>query len=186
MSSEVCNDDNNNESLVFESQEEDEEEQTVKQSVPAATRNEPKPKPKREKFVWRDHSKWECLDELTDFLDTEEFVVYDDRDLKIGQKFYFRCSRIPEDRKRSEWCSCRFNIFLPSHSNDIILETNGEAHDHNELLKGKKRTLSIEMQTFIYDLYKKETKKHSTVLLHIDAARKEHNLFNNEPNPTNR
>lgn len=145
-----------------------------------------KTKTKRNKFNWKVHSKWDHLDKLADFLESEGFVVYDDRDLKIGQKFYFRCNRIPKDRKRTEWCSCRYNIFLPSNSNDIILETNGEEHNHNELLQEKKRPVSIEMQAFIFDLFEKETKKCSSVLLHIDAARKEQMLFVDELNPTSR
>lgn len=116
----------------------------------------------------------------------EGFVIYDDSDLNMGQKFYFRCSRIPKDRKRSEWCSRRYIIFLPSQSNDIILLTNDEEHNHNELSKGKKRLISPEMLVFIHDLYKKETKKASSVILHIDAARREQQLFVDEPNPTNK
>lgn len=42
------------------------------------------------------------------------------------------------------------------------------------------------MLNFINDLYDKETKKHSSVLLHINAAREKQGLFTNEINPSKR
>lgn len=141
---------------------------------------------KRNQFTWVEDSKWGSLEEVEDFLDTNGFVVFDDRDLKSGQKFYFRCMRIPKDRKRTEWCSKRYVVFLPSNSNEIILQTNCCEHNHNDLLKGKKRPISSEMMEFINQLYKLETTKTNQVLLHIQAARNKQNLFQDEPDPTRR
>lgn len=177
-------DSNNNESLIFESQDEDESVQSIQNKTD--TNKVEENKTKRNKFNWGTHSHWQSLDEVEEFLNSEGFVIHDDKDLKCGQKFYFRCMRIPKDRKREEWCSKRFIVFLPSHSNEIILQTNFEEHNHNELLKGKKRSISIEMLEFIHDLYKRETKKASSILLHIDGARKNQGLFVDEPNPSNR
>lgn len=39
------------------------------------------------------------------------------------------------------------------------------------------------MLAFIHDLYEKDTKKASSVLKHIDAARDNQGLFADEPNP---
>lgn len=141
---------------------------------------------KRNKHTWTEHSRWNSLDDVGDFLEAEGFVVFDDKELKCGHKFYLRCSRIPKDRKRCEWCSRRYIIFLPSDTKEIILQSNNMEHNHNELLKGKKRQMSPEMLEFINDLYDKETKKASSVLLHINAARENQKLFLDEPNPTNR
>lgn len=179
------------ESLVFESQDEDEvelnlsvqlrdDEEITIEAIEAVEAKEIV----RNKFKWTIHSKWDSLDDLGDFLDSEGMVVFDDRVLNIGQKIFVRCNRIPKSRKRCEWCSRRYNIFLPSNSHEIILETNGKEHDHNILLKKQKRPVSSEMKAFINDLYQRETKKHSSVLLHIDAARKDQMLFCDEPNPT--
>lgn len=190
-------DSNNNESLIFESQGESDNEictvvkpkdtNAAQQGTETDAANiEKEQEPKRNKFKWSDHSRYSSLDDVGDFLESEGFVVFDDKDLQCGQKFYFRCNRIPKDRKRSEWCCRRHTIFLPANTSEIILETNNMEHNHNELLIGKKRPISPEMLEFINDLYDKETRKTSSVLHHINAARDKQNLFANEPNPTNR
>lgn len=138
------------------------------------------------KHNWTEHSKYESLDDADDFLHAEGFVLFDDKDLKCGQKFYYRCNRIPKDRKRLEWCARRFIVFLPSDSRDIILQTNGENHSHNELLKNKHNNISPEMRNFINDLYKMETKRSSSIWLHLNDARERHHLFIDEPNPSKR
>lgn len=53
----------------------------------------------RNKFRWSIESSWTSLEEALVFLEEEGFVNYDDSDLKCGQKFYFRCKRIPKSRK---------------------------------------------------------------------------------------
>lgn len=179
--------------MIFESQDEDLDECSSGINVNDSdatklelsdTVNEPESKLKRNKFNWVENSKWKSLDDVTDFLDSEGFVVFDDKDLQIGQKFYFRCMRIPKNRKRHEWCSRRFVVFLPSDSNEIILQTNNEEHSHDELMQGKKRPISPEMLEFIHDLYKMGTTKHTTVSQHIEQSREKYKLFQNEPNPT--
>lgn len=187
------NDSNNNESLVFESQEEIESdlslqpENTIAANVEiegTATCVEIETKSGRKQYTWSEHSRWESLDEIGDFLESEGFVVFDDKELQCGQKFYFRCGRIPKNRKRCEWCNRRYIIYLPSDTNEIILQTNNMEHNHSELLKDKKKPISSEMLEFINDLYEKETKKHSSVLRHIVAAREKQGLFADESNPT--
>lgn len=116
----------------------------------------------------------------------EGFSVFTNRDLNCVEKYYYRCKRIPKERKRTEWCDRRYILFLPSNTNEINLLTNGLEHNHDQLLKGQKRTMSPEMVAFIHDLYKKDTKKPSAVILHIDAARNDINLFRDEPNPNPR
>lgn len=124
------------------------------------------------------------MDEAIDAITAEGFKLYDDHDLKCGQKFYFRCGKVP--KARSTWCDKRYTIFLPSNNNDIITLSNGLQHNHNELLKGQKRLVSKEMITFIHELYDNETTMPSSVLAHIESARQKYNLFKDEENPNKR
>lgn len=141
-------------------------------------------KPKRNKFQWVVHSKWDSLDKVEDFLQSNGFVLYDNKDLLSGQKFYFRCESIPKDRKRADWCAQQFIVFLPADSPiDILLQWNGNDHNHNALLLGKRRPISKEMLAFINDLYDKGTTIANSIRSHIDSARKEYNLFQDEPTP---
>lgn len=132
INSVACGDNVHDESLLFEDDDDEEEESVLKTTVEKTTES------KRKKHIWTEHSKWDSLDAVDDYLTAEGFVLFDDQDLKMGQKFYYRCSRIPKDRKREEWCARRFIVFLPSDSNEIILQTNSSDHDHHILLKGKK------------------------------------------------
>lgn len=141
-------------------------------------------KAKRQNFKWEVHSKYNSLEEVEQFLEAEGFVLYDNKDLVCGQKFYYRCGCIPRDRKREQWCARRFIIYLPSDCNDIFLQWNALDHNHEELLIGQKKPISKEMLTFINDLYDKQTFKHSSIILHIESARNEQNIFRNEPNPS--
>lgn len=159
-------DDNNNESLIFESQGEEENipiPPTQSSTADATKIDNTGNKIKRNKFKWKIHSTYNSLEEVEEFLESEGFVIYTDRDLKCGQKFYYRCMHVPKDRKREEWCARRYVLFF-----------------------GKKRHISNEMRDFIEVLYRKETKKPSSVLFHIDAARNEQKIFTDEPNPTKR
>lgn len=101
-----------------------------------------KPKKKvRNKFKWTKHSEWDSLDAALDFLEEEGFTLYDDKELNMGQKFYFRCKWTPKSVKT--YCASRFILFLPSDSNDIILQHNGNEHDHDAIMQNKNRMLSI-------------------------------------------
>lgn len=46
-----------------------------------AAKAEKEKNPKRNKFKWSEHSRWSCLDEVGDFLESEGFVVFDDKDV---------------------------------------------------------------------------------------------------------
>lgn len=144
----------------------------------------PNEKKKRKCFSWVKERITNDLDEAVDSITEEGFTLYDDHDLKCGQKFYFRCSMIPKSRK--DWCDRRYAIFMPSNSNDIEILCNGLAHNHNELLKGKKRPVSEEMITIIHDAYKSGTTTPAAVLNYIKLAREKLNLFTDEPDPNTR
>lgn len=51
---------------------------------------------KRNDFKWTTYKRYDQFDEASEFLESEGFVSYDYFDLKIGQKFYFRCKKNPE------------------------------------------------------------------------------------------
>lgn len=68
---------------------------------------------RKRKHIWTE-TEYESLEQVEEFLESEGFVLYDDKELKMGQKFYFRCSRIPKDRKRDAWCAPLYVLFLPS------------------------------------------------------------------------
>lgn len=135
----------------------------------------------RNKFSWLQVKCGEDLDEAIDAIIDEGFKLYDDSDLKCGQKFYFRCGKVPKNRKF--WCNKRYIIFLPSNNNDIITLSNGFEHNHNELLESQKRAVSDEMTSFIFDFYKCGTTIPSAVLAHIRMARQKFNLFKDDPDP---
>lgn len=137
----------------------------------------------RSKFEWTEDRKFATLEEAEAYLTSRGFVFFDVKNLICGQKFYFRCSKIPKDRKRSEWCKRRYIIFLPSDSTEFIVQCNDQNHNHDELLLGKKNRVSKEMKEFIRDLFDKNTTKPKDISSHIDSARKQRGLFGNEANP---
>lgn len=141
---------------------------------------------RRKKHTWVE-TEWESLDQVEEFLDSEGFVLFDDKQLVMGQKFYFRCSRIPKDRKRDEWCAPQYIVFLPSDSNKIILQFNGCEHNHNELLATYKlRPISIHMKEFITDLFDSGVTKLDAIKKMLGKARQKEKLFTDEPDPTSR
>lgn len=80
--------------LVFEGSD---DEETVAENTPSqielpnAMKASKADKPKeRKKHRWTE-TEWDSLDDLEEFLDSEGFVLFDDKNLAMGQKFYFRC-----------------------------------------------------------------------------------------------
>lgn len=139
---------------------------------------------KRNKFVWQIEHVFDDLDKALDFLEEEGFKCYDYSDLKMGQKFYFKCKAIPKERK--QWCSKRYTLFLSANKLSIQLLTNGLEHDHEKLLEGTVPPPSDEMKQFIMDLFKCGTIKIADVIRHINYNRDTKGLFNTEQNPGNR
>lgn len=143
------------------------------------------PNPKR-KHNWTD-TEWDSLDQVEEFLELEGFVLFDDKELKMGQKFYFRCGRIPKDRKREEWCAPQYIVFLPSDSNKIILQFNGHEHNHNALLSNYKvRPVSKDMIEYITDYFDSGVTKMGAILKLLGKSRNKEQLFVDEPDPTPR
>lgn len=149
-----------------------------------STENAIATKTKRNNFKWTNYGEWNDLDAVLDFLEDEGFVVYDEKMLLIGQKFYFRCKRTPKAMK--PYCAIRYILFLPSDSNEIILQCNDQAHNHTELLAGKKQQMSDEMIEFLTQLFCKDIFGFSALIKFIDEAREEKSAFVGEPNPNYR
>lgn len=139
---------------------------------------------KRNKFKWSIESTWDSLEDALMYLEEAGFVSYDYSDLKCGQKFYFRCKRIP--KKRKTWCSKRYSIYLPSDNLNVLIMSNECEHNHDDLLKGVKCPPSDEMNEFLTDLFKCGTTKVPDVVRHIDFARTKHGLFATEETPDKR
>lgn len=139
---------------------------------------------KRNKFEWRIEHKFDNLDGALDFLEQQGFKCFDHSDLKMGQKFYFRCKCIPKARKT--WCAKRYTLFLPADKLDIQILSNRLEHDHEKLLEGEIPPPSDEMKEFIVDLFKCGTIKIPEVIRHIDYAREKKGLFKTEQNPMTR
>lgn len=78
------------------------------------------------------------------------------------------------------------SFFLPADNDDVEVLCNGLEHNHNELLKGKKRPVSQEMTTFIHEFHKGGSTTPSAVLAYIKLAREKFNLFTDEPDPNKR
>lgn len=138
----------------------------------------------RNKYKWTTYKEYDQFDEATEFLESEGFVVYDDSDLKIGQKFYYRCKRKPKAVK--PYCACRFVLFLPSDRNIYILQHNGLEHNHNELMAGKKKLISDEMVSFVNALFEKNVVQYTQIIKFIDEKRSKDCEFIDEPNPNAR
>lgn len=132
------------------------------------------------KFNWTQYGEWDDLDSVLDFLEDEGYVCYDDKDLVIGQKLYFRCKKTPKAVK--PYCAKRFILFMPSNNNDIILMHNGLEHNHTELMAGKKQQMSDEMLKFINNLFEKNVIRYETIIEFIKEAREE-GQFQDEPDP---
>lgn len=141
-------------------------------------------KKRRNNFNWTIDSTWDSLEDALMFLDDAGFVNYDCSDLKCGQKFYFRCKRVP--KKRKEWCSKRYTIFLPSDNLNILILSNGCDHDHDKVLDGTKCQPSDEMNDFMIDLFKCGTTRIPEVTRHIDFARTKQGIFATEKTPDKR
>lgn len=139
---------------------------------------------KRNKYEWRIEQKFDDLDKALDFLEEQGYTCYDHSDLKMGQKFYFRCKKIPKDRKT--WCIKRYTLFLPADKLEIQLLTSALEHDHEKLLEGTVPPPSDEMKEFITDLFKCGTVKTADVIRHINYARDKKQLFKTEENPGKR
>lgn len=138
-------------------------------------------KKKRNKFTWLKEKVTKDLDEAVDSISDEGFKLYDDHDLKCGQKFYFRCGKVPKSRKT--WCDKRYTVFLPANNDDVEVLCNGLEHNHNELLKDKKRPVSDEMTNFIHEFYKNGSTKPTAVTAYLRLTREKFNLFPDEPEP---
>lgn len=77
-------------------------------------------------------------------------------------------------------------IHCPYDRPDVIVYHNNLSHNHDDLM-GKSTTtrkLSESMIEFVTKLFEMQTTKYSSVIKHIDNARKERNAFVNEENPT--
>lgn len=124
------------------------------------------------------------MDGAIDFLDESGFVCYDYKNLKIGQKFYFRCRSIPKER--DQWCAIRYTLFFPSTSLKVQILKNQHDHDHDALLEGTTRPISDEMAQYVKGLFECGTTKTSEITAHIEYARNKNGLFQKEPTPGKR
>lgn len=139
---------------------------------------------KRNKFHWTIDSEWDDLDAALEFLEDAGFVNYDFSELKCGLKFYFRCKRIPKQRK--EWCSKRYTLYLPSNNSKIQVLVNEYDHNHINLLKNTIQPPSDEIEQFILDCFKCGTTNSGDVIRNLNYAREKRGLFTSENNPGKR
>lgn len=153
---------------------------TTNKSQSPRPENNANAKKSRNKYKWITHSKWNDLDDALDFLESEGFVCYDDSDLIIGQKFYFRCKRTPKSLK--PYCASRYTLFLPAMNNEIILLHTDNEHNHH-LIAGEKRMMSDEMIDFTNQLFEKQVTRYDQIIQFLDEERTKSNIFENEPNP---
>lgn len=143
-----------------------------------------KPQKERNKHIWHIERETDDVDGAIDFLDESGFVCYDYKDLKIGQKFYFRCRSIPKERE--QWCAIRYTLFFPSNSLKVQILKNQHDHDHDALLEGTTRPISEEMALYVKGLFECGTTKTKEIIAHIDYARNKNGLFQKEPTPGKR
>lgn len=134
-----------------------------------------KPPKKRNKHIWHIERETDDADGAIDFLDESGFVCYDYKNLKIGQKFYFRCRSIPKER--DQWCAIRYTLFFPSTNLKVQILKNHHDHDHDALLEGTTRPISDEMTQYVKGLFECGTTKISEITAHIDYARIKNGLF---------
>lgn len=143
-----------------------------------------KPPKKRKKHIWHIERETDDVDGAIEFLDESGFVCHDYKNLKIGQKFYFRCRSMTKER--DQWCAIRYTLFFPSNSLKVQILKNQHDHDHDALLEGTARPISYEMAQYVKGLFECGTEKTSAIIAHIDYARKNNGLFQKEPTPGKR
>lgn len=132
-------------------------------------------------YDWQTKTMFENFEEAFNYLKDEDFSCYEVAEPKSGQKFYFRCTKVPKASKA--WCAKRYCIHLPSTEMNYILLDNGLEHSHDQVMEGKRRPISREMKKFIYDLFNNNVTYLPTVINMINHTRTEQNLFIDEPNP---
>lgn len=125
------------------------------------------------------------LEEALEHITSEEFVHHNDFDLKCGQKFHFRCKRVPADRK--PWCNSKYTLFLPSdRPNTYLVLYNNMEHNCKELMNGVKKRLSDEMNDYIFQLFEMGTLANKAVLAHITTEKEKGERFCDEDIPNKR
>lgn len=139
---------------------------------------------KRKKYKWTTEASYEDLDEAIDHITSQGFVLNNNHDLKIGQKFHYRCKNVPSDRK--PWCDRQYTLFLPSDRIEYIVQHNNLQHNCQELMKGVKKRISEEMKEFIFGIFDKGTQRINSVLAHVKEEISKNELFSAETVPNKR
>lgn len=139
-------------------------------------------KKERKKHNWTVEASYEDLEEAVDYVTSEGFALHKNHDLKIGQKFHFRCKNVPSDCR--PWCDRQYVIFLPSDRLECIVQHNNAQHNCHQLMKGKKKRMSEKLKNFIFGIFEKGTHSISSVLAHISEAMNKNDKFpaDNMPN----
>lgn len=141
-------------------------------------------KKERRKHVWKTEAFYDDLDEAADHITSEGFVLHNNLDLKIGQKFHYRCKNVPSDKK--PWCNRQYILFSPSDRLGWLVQHNNMEHNCHELMRGVKKRMSEEMQNYIFGLFEKGTQRISSVLAHVLDEIKKNDEFSAEEMPKKR
>lgn len=171
--------------LSFEESENENRNSNTPAEVNELARFDPLPIHKeRKKHTWITEETYEDLQEAIDHINGEGFVLHNSHDLKCGQKFHFRCKKVPSDKK--PWCNRQYLLYLPSDRAECIVQHNNMEHNCTELMKNAKKRISPEMQDFIFGLFEKGTVKVDSVMNHVKEEISKNEDFSAECLPKQR
>lgn len=97
----------------------------------------------------------------------------------MGRSSTFAAKKTPKAVK--PYCDCRYVLFLPSNENITIVQHNELEHNHIELMRGRKKSMSDEMISYVNELFKKGVTQYTQIVKFIDEQRLQHCEFIDEP-----
>lgn len=115
----------------------------------------PKNKKTRETNNWTDVGVFSTMTEAVKYLKDRGYAKRDKKtDADESVKYKYRCKFAK--RRAKIKCKSEYRIYEPSYeSNKFIVQTNGAAHNHDQIVESDQRIhFSFEMLDLIYDLKK--------------------------------
>lgn len=111
------------------------------------------------------------MNEACELIHDHGFLLHNDFNLNIGQKFHYRCKNVPADQR--PWCDRKYTLFMPSDRPIYIVQHNNMEHNCHELTKKTRKKMSEELQNRILNLFELGTIQPKTVLAHVEREIKE-------------
>lgn len=86
------------------------------------TENQRNKRKKHNSYDWVVDAKFQSFEEARKFIEEQDFAKFKQTESnRVGLKFYYRCKKIPKDRKI--WCQRQFMIHCPPQVDHLIALT---------------------------------------------------------------